>query len=94
MSILIFSKYQKYIKSIKNILNSLYLAVMPNASNLNLVAMPNPTNFGLGSGGLARLKRIGSRCLAAILDLTKILINFVYKKTFKLSFKYPKQNSN
>jgi len=48
---------------------------------LDLVALPpNPTNFGLGSSGLARLERIGSKCLAAMLDPTKILINFFYKK--------------
>jgi hypothetical protein len=33
---------------------------MPDPNNLSLAAMPNPTNFGLGSGGLARLEQIGS----------------------------------
>jgi hypothetical protein len=74
----IFSKCQKYIKSIENVLSFLDLAVMPEPSDLSLATMPNPTNFGLGSGGLARLEQIGSRCLAAMLDPTKILINFFY----------------
>jgi hypothetical protein len=60
MSISIFSKCQKYIKSIENVLSPLDLTVMPDSSDLSLAVMPDPTNFGLGSGGLARLERIGS----------------------------------
>ena len=44
---IIFLKYKKIIKSIKNILNPLSLIVMPDLGRLGLAAMSNPRYFSI-----------------------------------------------